>query len=230
MRWDNKDLEAGVCLQEVQFDTWFDPNRVVPISHPYFVFKNNWTENRGGAYYNGFGMYGSKGATLEFKLKAGVTQFVIIGDKWISELGTNIASVWINGQHSGNIMADMTSAPYPKLYKKILYVMRHMNTAEDVTVKVKVESGEIGIAGILLRGDEMEGALIPLGAELNGQAASSQQEGEGSSVSSPSLQDSSVRFSPQVGIAIVSLCVVALTIVGAVLLRRKLSARATQED
>ena len=175
-------------------------------------------------------MYGSKGATLEFKLKAGVTQFVIIGDKWVSELGTNIASVWINGQHSGNIMADMSSSSWPKLYKKILYVMRHMNTAEDVTVKVKVESGERGIAGILLRQDEMQGALIPLGAELNSQAALEQQDGEGSSVSSPSLRDNSVRFVPQVGIAIVSLCVVALTIVGAVLLRRKFSTRVTQED
>lgn len=199
----------------------------MPISHPYFVFKNNWTQKRAGGYYNGFGMYGSEGATLEFKLKAGVTQFVIIGDRWVSELGSNIASVTINGRHSGNIMADMTSSSsaYPKLYKKPLYVMRHMNTAEDVTVKVQVESGEVGIAGILLKEDEMKDALIPLSAESNDNATSGQEEGEGSSVSSPSVQNDSVGFGSQVVIAAVFLCVVALTIIGAVLLRRKIGDR-----
>ena len=193
------------------------------------MFKNNWTQSRGGAHYNGFSMYGSKGATLDFKLKAGVTQFAIVGDKWVSELGSNVATVTINARHSGNAMADVTSSNYPKLYKKVLYVMRHMNTAEDVTVKVEVVSGEIGIAGILLREDEMKGALIPLDAESNDEAPG-QQDGEGSSVSNSSFQEDSVRFGSQVGIAIVSLCVIALTIVGAVLLRRRINARVTQED
>ena len=202
----------------------------MPISHPYFVFKNNWTQSRGGGYYNGFGMYGSEGATLEFKLKAGVTQFVIIGDKWVSPLGSNIATVTINGRHSGNIMADVGSSNYPRMYNKILYVMRHMNTDGDVTVKVEVQSGEVGIAGILLREGEMKDALIPLGAESNSQAASEQQEAEGSSVSSPSSQNDSVGFGPQAGIAVGLLCVVALMIGGAVLLRRKVGSRDAQED
>lgn len=173
-QWDGLDLVPGVCLQEVHLDTWFGPDRVLPISHPYFVFTNNWTKVRGGAYYNGFGMYGSKGATLEFKLKASVSEFVIIGDKRVGELGSNIASVWINGKHSGNIMPNVKSSSYPRLYKKPLFVMRHMEMTEDFTVTVQVESGEIGIAGLLLNKEQLQDALVPLSVESKAKIASQQ--------------------------------------------------------
>ena len=224
--WDGLDLVPGVCLQEVEFNTWFAPNKVVPISHPSLVFKNNWTKSRGGSHYNGYSMYGSPGATLEFKLKAGVTEFVILGDQWVGS-GSDVASVWINGKHSGNIVPNVASSSWEKLYKKPLFIMRHMNMSEDITVKVQVESGEIGLSGLMFIGDEMADAVVPLTVESNAKIAAVEQQDI--SVSDTVSRNNDSQFGAQLGIAIGCVCVIALTIVGAVSLRRRFTHNDIQE-
>ena len=219
-------LQLLIMQRLATINTWFAPNKVVPISHPSLVFKNNWTKSRGGSHYNGYSMYGSPGATLEFKLKAGVTEFVILGDQWVGS-GSDVASVWINGKHSGNIVPNVASSSWEKLYKKPLFIMRHMNMSEDITVKVQVESGEIGLSGLMFIGDEMADAVVPLTVESNAKIAAVEQQDI--SVSDTVSRDNDSQFGAQLGIAIGCVCVIALTIVGAVSLRRRFTHNDIQE-
>ena len=226
--WDKNKGLTGLCFKEFEFITWFGTKQVLPISHPYFVFGNDWRTVQIGRYYNGIGKYGSAGSYVEFKLKQSVKEFAILGDKWHGT-GSNVASVWINGERVSGFTPDLLSAQtYPKLYQRVLFVMKKINADSDYTVKIQVESGEIGLAGLLLQEAQFDGAMVQLGPTA--MADVQQSSPNDVKLAAPSEAASTASFSlgaVTVMVLAVSCCVVAV-IVGASYLFKRYSARPTQ--
>ena len=144
------DQGSGICLKEIEVSTYFSASKVVPVTSSIFSFNSDWKDVEFGAYYNGVGKYASSGSSVEFRLNSAYTEFVIVGDKWTGT-GSDVASVWINGVKVGSFSPNiLDSIQYTKQYKAPLFVLRHLNYTSTYTVKVQVESGELGLSGVIL--------------------------------------------------------------------------------
>ena len=128
------DQGSGICLKEIEVSTYFSASKVVPVTSSIFSFNSDWKDVEFGAYYNGVGKYASSGSSVEFRLNSAY-----------------VASVWINGVKVGSFSPNiLDSIQYTKQYKAPLFVLRHLNYTSTYTVKVQVESGELGLSGVIL--------------------------------------------------------------------------------
>ena len=135
----------------------FNPH-VVPISHSLFKFTGeSRTETRGG-YYNAIGKYVSAGGSVEFEFSGPLSEFVLIGDKWEQPQFPDQATVYVNDVKIGHFTPDLASAPAygSKLWKAPLFIAKGLDTskATKTRVRVQVESGEIGLAAVVIPNDE----------------------------------------------------------------------------
>lgn len=155
------DGKTGVCLSNIGLNTWFSAKKALPISHPYFVWHNDWTTSQMGRYYNGIGKHGSAGAYVEFTLSSTVTEFAILGEQWYGD-GSDRASVWINGERFSEFTPNLRTKPnFEKLSLRVLFIMRHIKLDSDYTVKIQVESGKVNLVGLLLIESEFANAIVP---------------------------------------------------------------------
>lgn len=136
-------------------NTEFNASSVIPVTHSSFVFSKGWKSVSFGSYYNGVGKYGTKGCSLTAAYGKGVTEIVIVGDKWASK--DNLASVYLNGIKIGTFSPDTKETG--KIYKEPLFVISGIDNETAVDIKVVVESGEVGISGVLVKSDEKANAL-----------------------------------------------------------------------
>ena len=164
-RW----IKGGTAFREFLIGNPFNAGNVVPVSHPYFNFKNGWTDVKYGSYYNGLGKRGEANAELEINLSKDVSEFVIIGDKISTASNSKSlksqndkASVYINNEKIGEFSCDTPKTnPYSeKFYKSILFRASDMESSTNKILKIVVDSGELTLAGILLKQDEIESGIL----------------------------------------------------------------------
>ena len=149
VKWDN--VAGGSCFREITIQFPFSASKIIPVTNQFLKFTGNCRDVTGG-YYNGVGKYLSKGASLELEFAGGQTEFVLLGDRWQNEALTDIASVYVNGKKIGEFTPDLKTAPSygSKQYLSPIFVAKGLEAAERTRIRVTVESGEIGLAGLLI--------------------------------------------------------------------------------
>ena len=151
LKWDN--MPGGTCFREISFGgATFTAEKVIPISHSAFTFSGTSRTETFGAYYNSIGKYISKGGSVEILLNESYNEIVIVGDKWQNAKMNDVATVYINDKKVGEFSPDLEQpCPYgPKQYKAPLFIAKQLETQAHTKVRIEVESGEIGLAALLV--------------------------------------------------------------------------------
>lgn len=164
--WSPKNNEkGGSAFSEITCGVPFESNSVIPVSHSSFHFDSKWTNISAGSYYDGLGKRGSAGGSLTASYGKGISELVIIGDKWFNggKSQINRASVYVNNKLIGEFTADLAKQPQlaSTLYKKPLFVLKDIDPETQTNLKIVVESGEIVISGVVVKSSEKANALNP---------------------------------------------------------------------
>ena len=149
-KWD--DVAGGSCFREITIQFPFSASKIIPVTNQFLKFTGNCRDVTTGGYYNGVGKYISKGGSVELEFSGGQTEFVLLGDRWQNEAMTDIASVYVNGNKIGEFTPDLKTAPAygSKQYLSPIFVAKGLQASERTRIRVTVESGEIGLAGLLI--------------------------------------------------------------------------------
>ena len=149
----SRNEQGGTAFSEFDISTPFESDYVLPISHPYVKFEGNWNDVKFGGYYNGVGKYGTSGSSITLEFREPQSEIVILGDQFQSSQN-NRASVYVNDSKVGEFTPNIVIAPSlsSKHYKKPLFACQSSNIS---TLRIAVDSGEIGISGFLLNSNNI---------------------------------------------------------------------------